>query len=217
MACAAVAMIPRIVARAIIAAAVLLTGLRTRWRAGAAQALQTIFVANHSSHIDFVLLWAALPPDIRVRTRPVAAADYWAGGGLKGYIAREVFRAVLIDRQKSAEGARPLAVMDEALRGGDNLILFPEGTRNVGDEVLLPLKRGIYELARAHAQVQVVPVWIENLRRVLPKGTFVPVPLACTVSFGPPLPLAPDESAPSYLERLRQALLDCRPASALAE
>lgn len=210
-------MIERVVARAVIAAAVLLTGLRTRWRAGAPQAVQTIFVANHSSHIDFVLLWAALPPDIRVRTRPVAAADYWAGGGLKGFLARRVFRAVLIDRQKTEGGEKPLVVMAQALEAGDNLILFPEGTRNVGDEVLLPLKRGVYELARAHAQVQVVPVWIENLRRVLPKGTVVPVPLACTVSFGAALPLAPDEDAQAYLERLRQALLDCRPASAQQE
>jgi 1-acyl-sn-glycerol-3-phosphate acyltransferase len=210
-------MIDPIIARLIIVAARLLTGLRTRWRDGAPKAEQAIFAANHSSHIDFVLVWAALPPDIRVRTRPVAAADYWSGGGVKGHLAGKVFRAVLIDRHKSNDAPRPLALMNQALAMGDNLILFPEGTRNISDEVVLPFKRGIYELARAHPQALVVPVWIENLRRVLPKGTFVPVPLACTVSFGTPLPVHPDEVAESYLARLRQALLDCRPASAIQD
>jgi 1-acyl-sn-glycerol-3-phosphate acyltransferase len=210
-------MIDLSIAWMLVSTARMLTGLRTRWRAGAPKAEQTIFVANHSSHIDFVLVWAALPPDIRARTRPVAAADYWSRGGAKGYLAGRVFRAVLIDRQKSNGGPKPLAVMNDALATGDNLILFPEGTRNVTDDVLLPLKRGVYELARAHQQAQVVPVWIENLRRVLPKGTIIPVPLACTVSFGVPLPVQADEPAEAYLQRLALAMLECRPASAIED
>jgi 1-acyl-sn-glycerol-3-phosphate acyltransferase len=208
-------MINRALARTLVGAAKLLTGLSARWHEGAAKAEQTIFVANHSSHIDFVLLWAALPPDIRVRTRPVAADDYWSGTGLKAYLAGEVFRAVLINRHKSPDAPKPLDVMNQTLAGGDNLILFPEGTRNITDEVLLPLKRGVYELACAHPQARVVPVWIENLRRVLPKGTYIPVPLACTVSFGAPLPLRDDEPAQAYLDRLRQGILSCRPADAM--
>lgn len=210
-------MIARVVAQLVVAFARLLTGLRTRWIGGAPKAEQTIFVANHSSHGDFVLVWTALPPDLRARTRPVAAADYWSGAGIKGFLAGKVFRAVLIDRLKSGDGPRPLTVMNEALSAGDNLILFPEGTRNTTDAALLPLKRGIYELAKAHPQAAVVPTWIENLRRVLPKGSIIPVPLACTVSLGPPLPVLPDESADAYLERLRRAMLDCRPSSALDE
>jgi 1-acyl-sn-glycerol-3-phosphate acyltransferase len=208
-------MIDQAIAQLVVTSARLLTGLRTRWMKGAPKAEQTIFVANHSSHGDFVLVWTALPPDLRARTRPVAAADYWSGAGIKGFLAGKVFRAVLIDRLKTSDGPRPLAVMNEALAAGDNLILFPEGTRNTSDEVLLPLKRGIYELAKAHPQAAVVPAWIENLRRVLPKGSLIPVPLACTVSFGAPLPVQEDESAEAYLERLRQAMLACRPSSAI--
>jgi 1-acyl-sn-glycerol-3-phosphate acyltransferase len=208
-------MIEGFIGQLVVGFARLLTGLRTRWISGGPKAEQTIFVANHSSHGDFLLVWAALQPDLRVRTRPVAAADYWAGAGIKGFLARKVFRAVLIDRLKSGEGPRPLQAMTEVLSNGDNLILFPEGTRNITDEVLLPLKRGVYELSRSHPHITVVPIWIENLRKVLPKGSFLPVPLACTVSFGEPLPVRADEAADAYLARLRLAMLACRPASAL--
>jgi 1-acyl-sn-glycerol-3-phosphate acyltransferase len=208
-------MIDKVIAQTVVMCARLLTGLRVRWIDGVPITVQTIFVANHSSHGDFVLVWAALPPDLRARTRPVAAADYWSSAGVKGFLAGQVFKAVLIDRLRSGDGPRPLTAMNEALASGDNLILFPEGTRNTTNAALLPLKRGVYELAKTHPQAAVVPIWIENLRRVLPKGSLIPVPLACTVSFGAALPVLPDESADAYLERLRQAMLACRPSSAV--
>jgi 1-acyl-sn-glycerol-3-phosphate acyltransferase len=208
-------MIAAAVAYLIVSFAKLITGLRVVWRGGPAKAEQTIYVANHSSHGDFVLLWAALPADLRGQTRPVAAADYWSGTGAKGFVANQVFRAVLIDRAKTEGAEPPLDTMKAVLSGGSSLILFPEGTRNTGDETLLPLKRGIYELAKAFPQVRVVPAWIENLRRVLPKGSLIPVPLACTVSFGSAINLEHDaESADSYLTRLRSAMLACRPEAA---
>jgi 1-acyl-sn-glycerol-3-phosphate acyltransferase len=210
-------MIASIVAYLIVGFAKVLTGLRVFWRGGPAKAEQTIYVANHSSHGDFVLLWAALPADLRQQTRPVAAADYWAGDGLKGFIAKKVFRAVLIDRVKTDNSENPMTTMKNALTTGSSLILFPEGTRNSSDANLLPLKRGIYELAKAFPQVRVVPSWIENLKRVLPKGSGVPVPLACTVSFGAAVALEAEESAEDYLEKLRIAMLACRPEAAKAE
>jgi 1-acyl-sn-glycerol-3-phosphate acyltransferase len=208
-------MIAAVVAFVIVTFAKVLTGLRVFWRGAPAKAEQTIYVANHSSHGDFVLLWAALPADLRSQTRPVAAADYWSGAGIKGFIANQVFRAVLIDRAKTEGAEPPLNTMKVVLSAGSSLILFPEGTRNASDETLLPLKRGVYELAKAFPHVRVVPAWIENLKRVLPKGSLVPVPLACTVSFGPSICLdSIDESADSYLARLRDAMLACRPEAA---
>jgi hypothetical protein len=59
--------------------------------------------------------------------------------------------------------------------------------------------------------VRLVPVWIENLKRVLPKGVLVPIPLACTVRFGTPIVLAAEEDKVSFLARARQAMLDLRP------
>src|SRR6478609_12094361 len=112
-----------------------LTGVRAHWEPGSsAQAVQTLYFANHSSHADFVLVWATLPPDLRQRTRPVAARDYWSRSGLRSFIGADVFNAVLIDRAPGPEGPDPVAQMAAALHAGDSLIMFPEGTRNTGDE-----------------------------------------------------------------------------------
>jgi len=200
------------VGRMIVGFARALTGVRARWtERGAPRAMQTLYFANHSSHADFVLVWATLPPDLRASTRPVAAADYWTSSRLRRFIGGEVFRAVLIDRAPKADGPDPVRQMADALHAGDSLIMFPEGTRNTGDELLLPLKSGIFRLARECPGVRLVPVWIENLKRVLPKGALVPLPLACTVRYGDPLELREGEDKAGFLERARAALLALRP------
>jgi 1-acyl-sn-glycerol-3-phosphate acyltransferase len=198
-------------ALAIVGFAKVVTGLRAIWIHGAPQADQTIYVANHSSHGDFVLIWAALPSDLRVLTRPVAGADYWDRPGLRGFIGKQVFRALLISRDGGAQADNPVEAMTAVLASGDSLILFPEGTRNTSDEILLPLKSGIFRLVQRYPEARVIPVWIENLKRVLPKGQFIPVPLACTVRFGQALPCHAQDTRETYLERLRLALLDLRP------
>lgn len=200
----------RLTAAAIVAFARVVTGVRALWH-GAPQAAPTVYFANHTSHGDFVLVWAALPPDLRGHTRPVAAADYWAGSALRRFIGAQVFRALLIDRQARRDAPDPVQAMAATLHAGDSLILFPEGTRNTGDEPLMPFKSGLYHLARACPEVRLVPVWIENLKRVLPKGSVVPVPLACSVEFGPALALQPDENRADFLARARAALLSLGP------
>ena len=206
----------RFVAALIVGFARAITGVRAGWRGTAPLAAPTLYFANHTSHGDFVLLWAALPGDLRALTRPVAAADYWQGSALRRFIGGEVFRALLIDRER-AGGADPVQLMAEQLRSGDSLIMFPEGTRNTGDDLLLPLKSGLFHLARNCPEVRLVPVWIENLKRVLPKGSYLPVPLACSVDFGTPLQLQPDESKTDFLARARAALLALRPDAAQPE
>ena len=202
----------------IVTAARLLTGLRAVWTDAAPTAEQTLYFANHTSHGDFVLLWATLPPDLRALTRPVAGQDYWEASPLRRFIGEDVFNALMIRRDGSggsggtpAGPANPVEQMTEALRSGDSLIMFPEGTRNIGDEVLLPLKSGLFHIASACPQVRLVPAWIENLKRVLPKGTLVPIPLACTVRYGAPLVLAEGEDKASFMARARAAMLDLRP------
>ena len=187
----------------------LLSGATVRWVDCQPDRCQRVYFANHTSHGDFVLVWAALPGDLRELTRPVAAADYWQGSALRRFIGAQVFRALLIDRERSG-GPDPVQQMADGLRAGDSLIMFPEGTRNTGDEVLLPLKSGLFHLARSCPEVRLVPVWIENLRRVLPKGSVLPVPLACTVEFGAPLKLQPDEDKAAFLARARAAMLALR-------
>ena len=172
-----------------------------------------VYYANHASHGDFVLVWISLPKTWRMLTQPVAGADYWLGSKLKAFIAEQVFRVLLIDRQHDPKQA--IAAMDGALKQGKSLILFPEGTRNTtDDQVLLPFKSGLYHLARENENVEFVPVWINNINRVLPKGKILPIPLLCDVRIGEVIKKLPDEDKTEFLTRTRQALLDLAPQEA---
>lgn len=166
-----------------------------------------ILVANHVSHADFVALWSVLPPAQRLRTRPVAGADYWERSPLRAWIANQVFRAVLIDRDPASRRGDPIAAVASVLQGGEDVIFFPEGTRNRTDARLLPLKSGIFHLARTVPQAEIVPAWILNLDRILPKGAFLPVPLNCAVRFGQPMRPETGESRDDFLSRLGAAML----------
>jgi 1-acyl-sn-glycerol-3-phosphate acyltransferase len=201
----------RIVASALCGFARLLTGARAIWKGGPPVAAQRIYYGNHSSHGDFVLIWASLPPDLRIRTRPVAGADYWNTTKLRRWLIHEVLRGVTIDRSRAEGGPDPVAQMLEALEHDDSLILFPEGTRNTTDEILLPFRSGIFRVASARPDVECVPVWIANLNRVMPKGEFLPIPLLCTLTFGAPVRIAQGEEKDAFLERTRNALLALAP------
>ena len=186
-----------------------LTGVRARWQGCAPVAGQRVYFANHTSNLDFVLLWSALPGALRRKTRPVAARDYWKGG-VRQWLAGSVFRAVLIERHTVTRESNPLTPMLDALAGGESLIIFPEGTRNPDGEVN-PFKPGLFHIAKAKPEVALVPVFIENLNRVLPKGEILPVPMLCSVTFGEPLHLAEGEAKPQFLTRAREAMLKLRP------
>ncbi|MFZ2754254.1 MAG: lysophospholipid acyltransferase family protein [Lysobacteraceae bacterium] len=204
-------MLEKLVAALIIGFVRLLTGAQAFWRGGRPNAAQRIFFANHASHGDFVLLWASLPPWLRRHTRPVAGADYWNKSALRRFIGGRVFRAVLIDRERKEEGPDPIEQMVAALANGDSLIIFPEGTRNTTDAVLLPFKSGLFHLAAKYPRAELVPVWINNLARVMPKGQLVPIPLLCTVTFGASLPRIDGEDKAAFLDRARAAMLALRP------
>ncbi len=184
-----------------------MTAPRAIWQGIEPVPSQRVYFANHSSNGDFVLLWTALPTPLRRRTRPVAALDYWLTSPLRAFIGREVFNAVLIDRRPESRTQDPVTQMTEALDQGSSLIIFPEGQRNSSDAPLLPFKSGLYHLAKARPQVDLVPVWIANLNRVMPKGEVIPVPLICTLTFGAPLHLAEDEPKDAFLARATEALL----------
>ncbi len=194
----------RIVAGLIAGGARLITGAQARWRGCGPEARQRIYVANHQSHLDFVLLWSALPPGLRNHTRPVAAADYWGSGALRRYISGRVFNAVLITRG-GGHNNTPNDPMLEALNSGDSLILFPEGTRGDGREVA-PFKAGVFHLAQARRDVQLIPVWMHNAGRVMPKGSLFPAPLLCSATFGAPVAVLDDEPKTEFLERLRSSV-----------
>ena len=188
-----------------------MTAPRAIWQGIEPVPHQRVYFANHSSNGDFVLLWTALPAPLRRQTRPVAALDYWLKSPLRTFIGREVFNAVLIDRRPEARTEDPVTQMVTALDQGASLIIFPEGQRNSSDEPLLPFKSGLYHLARTRPEIDLVPVWIANLNKVMPKGEVIPLPLICTLRFGAPLHLATDEPKDAFLTRAAQALLALQP------
>ena len=170
-----------------------------------------VYFANHASHGDFVMVWISLPKKWRKLARPVAGADYWLKGKFRRFIINNVFNGLLIMRN----GNDPKAItqqMSAALQEGSSLIIFPEGTRNMDDDVtLLPFKSGIYHLARENPDVQFVPIWIDNINRVLPKGKLIPVPIICEVNIGKEIQLFPGESKDDFLQRARDAMLSLAP------
>lgn len=194
-----------IIDRLLVLTSKTLFGAYPRWLGSRPEARQRIYFANHASHLDTVALWSALPAALRRSTRPVAARDYWGKGGLRGVIAHRGLNVVLIDRQRTQQDQDPLQPLYDALDAGDSLILFPEGTRN-GEPALLPFKSGLYHLARRYPEVEPVAVYLDNARRSMPKGSLLPVPLICTVRFGPALPLVPGEDKDAYLQRARTAV-----------
>jgi 1-acyl-sn-glycerol-3-phosphate acyltransferase len=186
----------------------LLTGAQARWQGCPPKAEQRIYFANHQSHADLVLMWAALPEELRGITRPIAAKDYWTKTALKRWITTSVFHAIYVDRVKVGD-QDPLEPLVEALTNGDSIILFPEGTRGNQEEPQ-SFKSGLYNLAIKFPHVVLVPAWINNVQRVMPKGEVVPVPILCSVTFGAPIVLQDGEDRGAFLTRARQAVLDLR-------
>ena len=253
----------------------LLTGAQARWWGCPPKAEQRIYFANHQSHIDLVMIWAALPEELRSITRPIAARDYWTSSPLKRWITTEVFNAIYVERGGSAplpadlsvpvaaatarvapqwervepsldampapdtalvdsaaagqqaelllsaaadearltpgtpEALLPLQPLIEALQSGDSIIIFPEGTRGHTGEPQ-KFKSGLYTLAQMFPDVVLVPAWIDNVQRVMPKGEVVPVPILCSVTFGAPIKVEDGEERRPFLDRARSAVLALR-------
>jgi 1-acyl-sn-glycerol-3-phosphate acyltransferase len=247
----------------------LLTGAQARWWGCPPKAEQRIYFANHQSHLDLVMIWAALPEELRSITRPIAARDYWATTPFKRWITTEVFNAIYVERGSgpatvppappapmqperiepsfdvappspvepvaepwsvqaelplaqpaaspeppsippgSAEALAPLQPLIDALQSGDSIIIFPEGTRGHTGEPQ-KFKSGLFTLAQMFPDVVLVPAWIDNVQRVMPKGEVVPVPILCSVTFGAPIGLEEGEERRPFLDRARGAVIALR-------
>jgi 1-acyl-sn-glycerol-3-phosphate acyltransferase len=185
-----------------------LTGSQARWHGCPPKAEQRIYFANHQSHVDLVMIWAALPKELRHMTRAIAARDYWTKTPFRQWLTTAVFNVIYVSRERTAD-EDPLEPLLDALARGDSIILFPEGTRgHAGDPQAF--KAGLYNLALKCPQAVLVPAWINNVQHVLPKGEVVPVPVLCSVTFGTPMQLQPDEDRRAFLERARNAVVALR-------
>jgi 1-acyl-sn-glycerol-3-phosphate acyltransferase len=178
-------------------------------------ARQRIYYANHTSHLDFILIWSSLPRHVRERTRPVAGRDYWERSRFRRYYVRNVFNAVLIDRQLldrdtvggafDRRGREAVEQMLEGLGNEYSLILFPEGTRGSGESIG-QFRSGLFHLCRERPDVELVPVRIHGAHKVLPKGRFLPRPQESDLTFGPAMRLEEGETRTAFIERARAAL-----------
>lgn len=196
-----------IIDRTLVGLTRFLVGAQGRWGTTRPAPTQRIYFANHTSHLDTLAIWSALPADLRATTRPVAALDYWGRGGLRGLIATRGLHAVFIDREHGhAEGHDPLQPLCEALEKGSSLIIFPEGTRGTA-ALPEPFKAGLYHLALRHPHVELVATYLDTLHRSMPKGCWLPLPLTCTVRFGETLHLGEDESKDAFLARAHAAVV----------
>lgn len=185
----------------------LLTGARSLWIGCKPELKQRIYYANHNSHIDFILLWSSLPTPIRRQTRPIAASDYWLKDGFRRFLIQDTFSGVVITRNREHQ-QDPLQPVKDVLAQGYSIIFFPEGTRNLNDDVeLLKFKSGLYHLHQQFPDIEIIPVWVSNLKRVMPKGAFIPLPLLSTVIFGCPLEQHQDMDKTSFLNYAEQELL----------
>jgi 1-acyl-sn-glycerol-3-phosphate acyltransferase len=187
----------------------LVTGVQARWLGCEPLARQRIYFGNHVSNLDGPVIWAALPTALRRATRPVAARDYWQGGPLRRWLAVSVLNSVLIERKHITAANNPLRDLEAAIDAGSSLIIFPEGRRQDDEDAEMnPFKPGLWHLARRRPEVELIPVHLANLNRMLPRGELLFVPLMATVTFGAPLPLPrDDEEKMAFLARARQAVI----------
>ena len=183
----------------------ILSGATVRWVDCEPDSCQRVYFANHTSHLDALVLWSSLPKSIRNLTRPVAAADYWESGPVRRYVS-SVFNVLLIDRKKIKVHNSPIDIMIREIGNTGSLIVFPEGGRNPSEE-LRDFKSGLFYLAKKRPDLELMPVYIDNLNRVMPKGEFLPVPLLSCISIGAPIWLESGEKKDDFLRRARESVL----------
>jgi 1-acyl-sn-glycerol-3-phosphate acyltransferase len=186
----------------------LISGVTVRWIDGQPDTCQRIYFANHTSHLDALIVWATLPPEPRQLTRPVAARDYWDSGPVRRHLAKS-FNALLIDRKKIKIHNSPVEYLLREMGDTHSVIVFPEGGRNTSG-TLNDFKSGIYHLSKKRPDIELVPVYMDNMNRVLPRGEFLPVPLLSSITFGPPMWLDPGESKLEFLKRAKHAIEQLR-------
>jgi len=182
----------------------LMSGCTLRWVECQPDTCQRVYFANHTSHLDALVLWASLPKNIRMLTRPVAARDYWEANVVRRYIASSL-NALLIDRENIKVHQSPVELMLKAIGMTHSLIVFPEGGRNPEEE-MGEFKSGLYYLSKKRPDLELLPVYIDNLNRILPRGEFLPVPLLSSVTIGPPMWLEQGESKVAFLTRARNSV-----------
>lgn len=185
----------------------LFTGVQVRWQGIQPEPVQRIYFANHTSHFDCLVLLSVLPHNIRKVVRPAGASDYWSANPVRFWFSQQVMHVILIERLKLTKNNNPITPLLKALDEGSSLIVFPEGGRSNSD--IQKFKAGIYHLSKKRPNIELVPTYIENANRILPKGEFIPIPMICSITFGEPIRLNANEGREEFLERAEQSVRRC--------
>lgn len=186
-----------------------ISGATVRWLDSQPDTCQRVYFANHTSHLDAIVIWASLPTFVRERTRMIAAKDYWSAGPIRRYISKRLFNALLIDREKIGIKNTPIKMMLDEMQDTFSVILFPEGGRS-SNGVIGEFKSGLYHLCKKRPDLELIPVYLDNMNRILPRGKTLPVPMLSRVIFGPPLWLEEKEPKDVFLERARLAVMNLK-------
>ena len=173
---------------------------------------QRVYFANHTSHLDMLVIWSAMPDYVRKVVRPVAAKDYWGNGFFRPYIAKRLFNCILLERQNVKVHHNPVDEMLHQMGSQYSIIIFPEGGRQSSGQIA-EFKSGLYYMCKKRPELELIPIYINNMNRILPRGTYLPVPLLSHVTFGNPLWLEKNEKKQDFLDRARQAILDLKKKS----
>ncbi|MGI6401083.1 MAG: lysophospholipid acyltransferase family protein [Thermoguttaceae bacterium] len=194
----------------IILLAKFVSGASVRWLGCKPEPLcQRVYIANHTSHLDGIVIWAALPPEVRENTRLVAAKDYWDRGAIRKFLAEKVFNVILVNRENVSVRNNPLYHMLDEMGDKYSIIIFPEGSRSTTGEIG-EFKSGIYHLVRKRPELEMIPVYLDNMNRILPKGFLLPAPMLSRVIFGAPIWYEKNESKAAFLERARNSVVSLK-------
>ena len=165
-----------------------------------------LFIGNHRSYFDILLTYS------RCRR-------------LTGYVAKKEMEKIpllstwmknlyclFLDRDNMREGLKTILQAIDYVKNGISICIFPEGTRRP-QPLPSEFKSGLWRLMRDFPDVELIPVYIENLYRAMPKGVLIPVPTICSIRFGAPLEHSPDEPKEEFLTKARQAVIDLAQSS----
>ncbi|WP_005036496.1 lysophospholipid acyltransferase family protein [Holophaga foetida] len=161
-----------------------------------------IFMSNHESHLDPPFLIHAIPiPAVyiakkEVKWMPLVGWAAWAAG------------TIFIDRGNREKAVRSLRLAAEEIRGGKNVLIFPEGTRTRNGK-LGSFKKGGFNLAM-DAGVPIVPLATVGGYRILPADSLSPSPGRFDVLFGQPVRPGDYPDREAILSEVRNRISDLR-------